>query len=144
MPRTFETPYWKRRRVLWSVGSLLLLGGVATVATLRSRTALIVVYNDTGANLAELTISACGQSQTHRDVGDHESVLMKLKPANTESDIAVFTNGTVMWRGDYVEPRRASRSVVRLQRDGQVECFTTGSWWQDYLVGAATESRSTP
>jgi len=112
------------------MGGLLAVTAAAGIAFFRSDASRVVVYNQTGAVLAELTVSACGQSQTFRDVGEGESVRLKLAGVGGESDVAIATNGVALWRGDYVEPRGGYRTIVRLRRDGQVECTTTISWWR--------------
>lgn len=122
--------WWQLRRVQWPLGALLMLGGAAGLAIARSNSSRVVVYNETGGSIAELVVSACGQSQVFQDVGERESVRLKLATTGNESDIAIATNGVAMWRGDYLEPRGGYRAIVRLRRDGQVESTTTVSSWQ--------------
>jgi len=127
--------WWRRRRVQWPIGALLVLGVVASLAVTRSNASRIVVYNETGHNFEDLSITACGQSETFRGFGERDSVRLKLAGNGGASDIAIATNGVVMWRGDYIEPRGGCRVFVRLRRDGEVESATTTSWWQS-LLGA--------
>lgn len=133
MRTTSKTDWWHHRRVLWPLGVALIGGLTIAVAVARALTSRVVVYNETGANIAELTVSACGQSRTFRDVADQESVRLKLAATGGESDIAITTNGVPLWRGDYLEPRGGYRAIVRLQPGGEVECFTTTSWWQGWF-----------
>ena len=123
--------WWQLRRVQWPLGALLVLGVTAGLAIARSNVSRVVVYNQTGGSIAELVVSACGQSQTFHDVGERESVRLKLAATGGESDIAIATNGVAMWRGDYLEPRGGYRAIVRLRRDGQVESTTAVSAWQN-------------
>lgn len=122
--------WWKLRRVQWPLGVLLVLGVAAGLAVARSSVSRVVVYNETGGSIAELAVSACGQSITFHGVAEGESVRLKLTASGGESDIAIATNGLAMWRGDYLEARGGYRAIVRLRRDGLVESSTTVSWWK--------------
>ncbi len=133
--------WWQLRRVRWPAGALLTLALAATVAIARSNASRVVVYNDTGRALATLTVSACGQSRTFTEVSDRGSVRLRLAATGSASDIAVSTNGVMMWRGDYLEPRGGYRAIVRLRRDGQVQCTTTISLWQRLLPSPAHSSQ---
>jgi len=119
--------------VQWPLGALLVLGVAAGLAIARSNPSRVVVYNETGGGIEELGITACGQSRTFRGVGEHESVRLKLSATVGSSDIAIATNGVVMWRGEYLEPRGGYRAMVQLRRDGQVECMVTMSAWRRLL-----------
>ena len=130
-----ETNIWQRRRVVWPAVALVILATALAVAAMRSGASRVLVYNETGASIAELGITACGQSQLFRNVADASSVRFKLAPTGRESDLAVVTNGTVMWHGEYLEPRGGYLAVVRLRRDGQVECRISVSWWQRSILG---------
>ncbi len=131
--RNLLTDWWKLRRVRWPLLGLLTLGLAAGVALSRSRASLVIVYNATGSAIPELTISACSQSRAFHEVGDRESVHLKLAPRGGESDITVATNGVALWRGEYIEPAGGYRVTVRLRGDGQVETSSTISWWQTWL-----------
>ena len=119
--------------MLWPLGSLALICMAAGIGILYSGASRVVVYNETDASLSRVTVTACGTSQTFRDVQDRESVGLVLRRGVGASDIAVATNGVEMWRGDYIEPRGGYRVVVRLRADGQVECTSTISGWQSLL-----------
>lgn len=138
MQTTSKTDWWRRRRVLWPLGVALVGGLTVAVAVARAWVSRVVVYNETGADIAELTVSACGQSRTFRDVADQESVRLKLAATGGESDIAVTTNGVPMWRGDYLEPCGGYRAIVRLRADGEVECSTMISWWRGWFSQPVT------
>ena len=125
--------WWQRRRVRWPLWVLLTLGAAGGLAIARSPVSRVVVYNETGARIAELTVSACGQSRTFQDVGDGDSVRLNLAAAGGESDIALATNGVAAWRGEYIEPRGGYRAILRLRHDGEVESSVTISWWQSSL-----------
>ena len=114
----------------WPLGVVLLLSLAVAVAMTSARFSRVMVYNDTGTTLTELTITACGQSQTFREVNDRESVRLKLAGTGGESDVTVSTNGVLMWRGEFIEPLGGCRVTVRLRADGQVETATSISWWQ--------------
>lgn len=119
--------------MLWPLGSLALICMAAGIGILYSGASRVVVYNETDASLSRVTVTACGTSQTFRDVQDRESVGLVLRRGVGASDVAVATNGVEMWRGDYIEPRGGYRVVVRLRADGQVECTSTISGWQSLL-----------
>ena len=121
------------RRVLYPAVALLTITLATTVAIVRSAASRVVVYNETGGVLDELTVTACGQTQSFRSVHERESVRLKLQPGGEASEITVSTNGAIMWHGDFVEPRGGYRAFVHLRRDGQVECNTTISVWQKLL-----------
>lgn len=125
--------WWQLRRVQWPAGALLTLALAATVAIARSNNSRVVVYNDSGSGISELTVSACGQSRTFDNVSHRGSIRLKLAATGSASEIAISTNGVVIWRGDYLEPRGGYRAIVRLRRDCQVQSTTTISWWQSLL-----------
>lgn len=140
--RTNSRPdWWQRRRVVWPLTATLLLTAAALIALARSDASRVVVYNETGSAIPDLTITTCGQSRSFRDIDEGESVRIKLAPTGSESDIAIATNGVPLWRGDYIEPRGGYRAIVHLRRDGEVEATTTLSWWQGLL---GTRASSTP
>lgn len=140
MPTNSPRKWWTHRRVQWPFGAFLFLAVVAGVSLVRSNVSSVVVYNETGATIADLTLRACGQSQTFHDVADQESVRLKLKRDGSESDIAISTSGAQVWRGEYIEPRGGYRIVVRLRRDGQTQSTTTISWWQQFLRPSANST----
>ena len=142
MRTDLKRDWWKRRRVWWPLTALLTLSVCVGLGIAYSGVSRVVVYNQTGASIAQLTISAGRQAGSFRDVGDRESVRFALSEAGEASDIVIATNGFEMWRGDYIEPRGGYRAVVRLRRDGQAECITTISWWQG-LLRAFTDSSAT-
>ena len=107
-----------------------MLGLAAGLAFTRSNPSRVVVCNETGGGFAELTVSACGQSRTFRDVGYRESVRLKLTASGNPSEIAIATNGVACWRGDCIEPSGGYRAIVRIRRDGLVECAVTMSAWR--------------
>lgn len=130
MQSALPSKWWKHRRVQWPLFALLALAAAAALAITRSKVSRIVVYNETADGIAELTISACGQSRTFRDVSQHDSVRLNLAPTGGESDISLTTNGSLAWRGEFIEPRGGYRAILRLRQDGQVDALVTVSWWQ--------------
>jgi hypothetical protein len=133
MQNSSNRKWWQLRRVQWPAGALLTLTLAAAFAIARSGASRVVVYNDSGDAIPELTVSACGQSRTFENVSHRGSIRLKLAATGSESEIAISTNGVVMWRGDYIEPRGGYRAIVRLRSDGQVESFITVSAWQRLL-----------
>ena len=115
------------------MATLLALGVAAGLAIARSNVSRVMVYNETGGTITTLTIAACGQSRTFRNVSDSDSVRLSLASTGGESDIAVTTNGVAAWRGEFIAPRGGYRAILRLRRDGEVESAVTISWWQDSL-----------
>lgn len=128
----------RRKRVLLPLASLLLVTAAGFVAVLRSDASRIVVYNQTGAPLAALKVSACGQWTFFRDVGEEGSFRWKLAPGGSEGDIELetVTEPSWRWRGAYIEPRGGYRVTLRLWPDGEVEVHTQISLWQRLLHGA--------
>jgi hypothetical protein len=125
--------WWRLRFVQWPLIAVVLLLVAASLAFARSRVSKVIVYNDTGAAIAELTISACGQSRTFRDVGERDSVRLKLASAGSASELVLATNGVPAWRGEYIEPTGGYRAVVRLRAGGQTTCSTWISCWQRWF-----------
>lgn len=130
MPTNSPRKWWAYRRVQWPLGAFLFLVVVAGASFVRSNVSSVVVYNETGATITNLTLSACGQSRTFHDVADQESVRLKLQRDGSESDVAISSSGAPLWRGEYIEPRGGYRVVVRLRREGQTQSRATISWWQ--------------
>ena len=123
-------PWWRRRRLWWPLAAAAVLGAAFWFALVRADTSRIVVYNNTGEAIEELTVAACGQSRTFRGVEADSSVRFKLAPTGGESAIAISTNSAVLWQGDYIEARGGYYAIVRLNRDGDVECHTSlQAWW---------------
>jgi len=112
------------------MGTLVAMVLTAVLSIAHSDASRVVVYNKTGVNLRELTVSACGQSRMFNNVGDGASVGLRLNPNGAAGDISITTNGVVQWRGEYIEPSGSYRIVLRLRRDGKVESFNTFSWWR--------------
>ncbi len=133
MRPTSRPDWWRLRRVQWPAATALLLVAAAFLVVARSDASRVVVYNETGSNITELVVSACGQSQVFHDVAEHESVRIKLGDGRGESDIEILTNGVALWRGDYIESHGGYRTVVRLCRDGEIETSTSVSWWQKLI-----------
>ena len=115
-------PWWKRRRFWWPLAALAVLGAVASLAILRLNCSRIVVCNDTGETIDELTVAACGQSRTFHGVEDGSSVRFKLSQQGAESEISVSVAGVERWKGDYIEPRGGYFAIVRMRRGGEIDC----------------------
>ena len=123
-------PWWRRRRLWWPLAAVAVLGAAFWLALVRADTSRILVYNNTGETIAELTVTACGQSRTFREVEFGDSVRLKLVPTGGESDITILTNDAVMWHGDYIEPRGGYFAVIHLNRNGDVESRTSLQAWR--------------
>jgi hypothetical protein len=127
LPR--RRPFW-----FWPAVALLALAGLFAAGIISSRTSWVAVCNNTGVPIPQLTVSACGQSRTFRDIGDKGSVILRLDPAGSASEVAVFLYGDKpLWRGDYIEPAGGYHAIVRLGRNGDIECSVSISWWQHVL-----------
>lgn len=133
MPAPLRRNWWQYRRVQVSLGGGLIVLLALAIAVLRSGTSRIVVYNDTGAVLVQLTITACGQSRTFPTIQEGESVRLSLDGSGRASDIMLSTHGVTIWRGEYMEPRGGYRALLHLRRDGQADASTSISWWQEML-----------
>lgn len=140
MPHASRPKWWERRRILWPLAAMVTLTGSLVVAVLRSGASYVVVYNNTGRPIGEMTITACGQEGRFKDVADSESVRFTLTPQGSKSDIAVATNGAALWRGEYIEPAGGFHAFVHLRRDGQVDAATSTSWWQGFLTSDAASA----
>ena len=122
-------PFW-----FWPVIALLVLLALFAAGVISSRTSWVAVCNNTGAPIPRLTVSACGQSRTFLDIDDKNSVILRLDPTGSASEVAVFLAGEKpLWRGDYIEPAGGYHAIVRLGRNGEVDCSVSLSWWQHIL-----------
>ncbi|MCP5520288.1 MAG: hypothetical protein H7A46_01915 [Verrucomicrobiales bacterium] len=129
-------PLLRRKRVLFPVLSLLLLGLATAVAVLRSDISSIVVYNETGAPVDTLRISACSQTATFYNLAEEGSIRWKLGAEGVPGPIGLetATEPPWTWRGGYAEPRGGYRVFLRLWPDGVVESHVQLSFWHR-LVG---------
>lgn len=130
MMENSSKPWWKRRRFWWPLAAVLVIGGAAVVARLGADASRIIVYNQTGEPLATVTIAACGQTKTFRDIADEVSVRLKLAPTGGASAITILVNGEERWQGDYIEPGGGYRAIIRLGRHAEVTCHNDISWWR--------------
>ena len=130
MMTNIPKPWWKRRRFWWPLVAVLAVGGAATVARFDADASRIIVYNQTGDHLATVTIVACGQTKTFRDIDDDVSVRFKLLPTGGASAITIRVNGEERWQGDYIEPGGGYRAIIRLGRHAAVTCRNDISWWR--------------
>ena len=114
-----------------------LLAALLAIGILSSNTSWVAVCNNTGATIPELTIAACGQSRTFHDLENQNSVVLKLASRGGAGEAAVFLGDTKpFWHGGYVEPTGGYRAIVRLGRNGEVECSTFVAEWQHILETA--------
>ena len=138
MRNDLNPEWWKRRRLWYPLTALALCASALLLALHHSGVSCVVVYNEMDSPIADLRITACGQSQTFRGLEERESVRLKLAALGGESDIAIATNGVLMWRGEYIESRGGFRAILRLGRDGQVQSTTTTSWRQSLFLSHLT------
>ncbi len=134
---TGQKPWWRRRRIWWPLAAGALMTAALVVAVGRSGESRVMICNETGATIPDLTVTVCGQQATFTSLEDGGSARFTLQPTGGESEIALFTNGvsTPFWHGDYVEPSGGYRAIVHLQRNGEVVCHTSLSWWQATSFG---------
>jgi len=133
MKAASKTKWWQRRRFLWPAGALLLLTLASFGAVLDSGISRVIIANDSGGPISELTVAACGRVKTFHNVGDRESVALVLGGSGPASDIALATNGVSMWRGEYIEPKGGYREALRIRPDGEIVAASTISCWQRLL-----------
>ena len=130
-PATQPKPFWRRRRVIWPVVVLLLLAAIVTYAVRHAHRSWVAVENDTGANLSQLTITACGQQRVFHALADRSSVRFVLAGHGDASEVALSTadNTGPSWHGEYIEPTGGYRVLIHLRRGGQVESQVLWSLW---------------
>lgn len=127
----------KRKRALLPLVSILFLAGATWAAVARSDRSRIIVYNQTGAPIAALKVSACDQVTVFRHLDDEGSFRWKLAPAGVAGEIELETAAEPpwRWRGASIQPRGGYRVTLRLWPDGQVEVHTQTSLWQQLFKG---------
>jgi len=138
---TSARPWWKRRFILFpSIGILLLLAALA-IALVRSDTSQIVIYNNTGAAIGPLTVRACGQDATFRQIPDETSVRFRLHRGGSASGVELETPEEKWhWEGSYLESHGGYVVFIHLRRGMEVETNTQLSIWQQILPGFGGEN----
>jgi hypothetical protein len=131
-------PWYRRKRVLLPCVSLVALVLVSAIALVRSDASLIMVFNETGAPLAAIHLTACGQSANFPALPEDASIRWKLEKHGEPSELGleVASEPPVRWQGGYVEPSGGHRVTLRIWPDGQVEEHRQISFWQRLLKGA--------
>jgi hypothetical protein len=124
-----------RKRIWLPLFFVIGLAGALATAVMRSDTSRIIVYNETGAMIPALRLTACGQEKALTDIGADESFRWKLRPMGTPGEIFIETaaNPTWQWRGGYIKPHGGYRVIIRLLGAGEVEVQTEVSIWQRLL-----------
>ena len=104
----------RRKRVLLPLLSLMMLAGTVLVAVLRSDTSCIIVYNETGASITALKVTACGQSTVCLNLDEENSFRWKLAQSGDLGEIALETATDPPWRwhGAYVELVPQERRLI--------------------------------
>lgn len=136
--------WWRHRRVQWPAAAVLVVLTAATVAMIRSGSSYVVVCNASGAEIPELTVSACGQARTFTGVREGGSVQLRLGATGEGGEIALHAPGALIWRGEHLEPRGGDRATLHLRPGGQVQVVMTTSWWQLLLNPGSRTSPSIP
>ena len=106
-----------------------ILGAAFYLSLSRADMSRIIIYNNTGETIDELTVTACGQHGTFRTVESGASVRFRLAPDGKESEIAILIHGATLWKGDFIEPRGGYCAIIRINRDGEIVCHTRVSAW---------------
>jgi hypothetical protein len=131
-------PWWRRKRVLLPLTLLILLAATFALAVARSNVSRIIVYNETGADVAGLHLSACGQTRNFQSIPAEGSVRWKLAPQGNGSEIVLelATQPPVRWQGEHLDPQGGYVVTLRLWPEGQVEAHRQILFWQRMLKGA--------
>lgn len=128
MSGTTTRPWWRRRRFLWPLATLALGTVLLWWAFLRAEKTRIVIYNESGAPLGELKVTACQQSRTFHALPENEAVRFSLEPRGGDSDIALAIDGLPVWAGDYVEPEHCT-VLIHIREKNEIQCETHLSSW---------------
>ena len=125
-------PLWLRKRILLPLLFLLGLTFALVAAVVKSDTSKIIFYNETGAPIGALRVTACGQETVLQNLGEEESFRWKLAKTGTPGEIAMETASDPPWRwhGGYIKPHGGYRVIISLMPDGEVELQTQISVWQ--------------
>jgi hypothetical protein len=131
-------PWYRKKRVMIPLAALVAIAVAAAYAIVRSDTSRIMVYNETGAPLSAVHITACGQSRTFPKVPSEASVRWKLARQGGGTDITLeaATDPPLNWRGSYIESHGGYHITLRIWPDGQVEEHRQISFWQRVVNGA--------
>lgn len=116
-------PWWRKKRVLLPALFLVVAVAAMLVAVLGSSRSQVILYNDTGGELANITIEACGQSDHLAHLDDGESHRFSLKPGAPPSDIALVIDGDapIRWRDGFMEAQGGYTTFLHVRRGGVVE-----------------------
>jgi hypothetical protein len=125
-------PRWLRKRILFPLCLLVCLPIAGVVAYLNSAASSIVIYNETGAALPPLLVSACGQTWTFPSLADQESIQLEPKRGGNQSAIhlEVASQPPWKWDGATIKPDGGQIVSIRIWSGGQIEAFTEISWWR--------------
>lgn len=135
-----KSRWWRKKRYLLPIISILLMCIAAGIAVYRSDISRVVLYNNTGETISELIVRVCSQTYTFNGIQEEGSVRIRLKRYGAASDIQIERPDlSWRWQGGYVEPRGGYRSVIHLLPDGQIEENTQISWWQNILYGKESQ-----
>lgn len=130
--------FWRRKRILFPLGVLLLLAMVIALAGVRSDQSSLVVYNHTGVEIPVLRITSCGRSVTHRALDSEDSWRWRPEGASAGSEIELelATQPPLLWKGGYLAPHGGQRVTLHLWPGGEVEFHTQVSIWRRWLGGS--------
>lgn len=117
----------------WPLLAVALVATSFVVAVVVADASLVLVYNETGDLLPEISVSVGSCSKRFRQFASRESICLRLAPRGDAGEISLLAGGACLWRGGYLEPRGGWRAIVRLRRDGQTEFTLTTSPWRQWL-----------
>ena len=131
-------PWYRRKRVLIPLGSLVALTAATVFAVIRSDVSRIMIFNESGGPLPAVRLTACGQSRTFSNVPSEASVRWKLEQQGSGSEVSLelATEPPVRWSGSYIESRGGQHVTLRIWPDGQIEEHRQVSFWQRLVNGA--------
>lgn len=140
--KTAIRPWWRKRRILLPLLTVLSLVIAFILAASRSDQSQVVIYNESGAPLGPLTVTACGQQKLFPRVADDTSVRMRLEAIGSASSVELSLPAYPPWRwdGGYLEPRGGYLVFIHIRPNLEVELHTQISLWQRVLFNRSSPS----
>jgi hypothetical protein len=134
-------PWWLRKRLLLPIGVLVAFGLILVLTYIRSDTAKIIVYNDSGRDLGRMILSACGQQFEIPALAHDQSYRLRLSNRGTEGEVELRVVETTNWnfKGGYVEPTGGYRVRLRLTNTNVVEYQQQISFFHKTFTGVGQE-----
>ncbi len=130
--------WWRRKRVMLPLLSLVLIAGAIGLAVWRSDTSTVVVYNQSGGPLPGIIVRACNQSRNVARLDEDASFRLRLEPHGEGGEVGLelATEPPTRWHGAHVEPTGGYRVTLRVWPAGEVEAHTQISIWQRWFKSA--------